>query len=478
MEIKNTKKCTKCGVEKELSEFAKNKNTKDGVKPACKVCVNKQTAEKYRNNPILLEKKNQEARERYKEKTKFTGDIDNTKVKVCNKCGCEKILDKYTKNIAYVDGVENTCKDCKNNDKRDKVKNDSEYREKINQRTRDRYNQRAIENANKQQDLNLIFKVCSKCGIEKDGTCFNKHKSRQDGLTGVCKECRNKYLSDKGKENPEYRITLNEKRLDRINIKKETFKNVDNTKLKVCSKCGTEKTLDKFVKDILCTDGTKNICCECKNKQSKEILNNNPERRVKYNRQRREKINHNEEYRKEIRKKQSEFLKNNPEIKEKYKQQQKDKLKEPEYRDRYNKQQRKYRLSPNSKKSRKIREARPEHRIAKSMRRSIKRVLNYSDMNYVNEKLGYTKHELMSHLEKQFNENMSWENYGTWHVDHIIPITKFDKSTPIYVINHLENLQPLDGFENKSKNNRIELIPERTIGKYVLFLNKSGKYQL
>jgi hypothetical protein len=477
MEINNTKKCTKCGVEKELSEFAKNKNTKDGVKPACKTCVNKQTSEKYFNDSILREKRSQEAKERYKEKLKVEKiTIDFSASKPCIKCGVEKTLDKYTKNISSIDGVENVCKDCKNEHKRNKVKNDSEYREKLNKRGRDRYLQKA--NENKQQDLNLILKVCSKCGIEKDGTCFNKHKSRQDGLTGVCKECRNKYLRDKGKENPEYRYMINQKRQDKIIFKKYTFKGVDNTILKPCSKCGIEKTLDKFSKEILCTDGTKNICNECKNERNKGILNNNPERRIKYNTQRRNKINNNIEYRNKIRQKQREFLKNNPEIKERYKQTQKEKFNDPEYRVIYNNRQRKYHSSPSSKKARKIRESRPEYKIAKAMRHSVKRVLNYSDGNFINEKLGYTKHELMEHLEKQFDENMSWNNYGTWHIDHIIPITKFDKTTPSYIINHLENLQPLDGTENKSKNNRIELIPEISIGEYVLFLNESGKYQL
>lgn len=122
--------------------------------------------------------------------------------------------------------------------------------------------------------------------------------------------------------------------------------------------------------------------------------------------------------------------------------------------------------------------SKPENKMIRTIRDIIKRTLKYKNETYTNKDLGYTKHELKEHLEKQFDENMSWDNYGTWHVDHIIPITKFDKSTPIYVINHLENLQPLDGIENMSKNNRIELLPERTIGEHVLFLNENNKYQL
>ena len=32
------KKCTKCGIEKELTEFHKHKKQKDGLRPRCKTC--------------------------------------------------------------------------------------------------------------------------------------------------------------------------------------------------------------------------------------------------------------------------------------------------------------------------------------------------------------------------------------------------------------------------------------------------------
>jgi len=57
------------------------------------------------------------------------------------------------------------------------------------------------------------------------------------------------------------------------------------------------------------------------------------------------------------------------------------------------------------------------------------------------------------------------ENYGEWHIDHIYPVSKFDKDTPTNIVNALNNLQPLwassriiDGvlYEgNLNKNNKI-----------------------
>jgi len=57
--------------------------------------------------------------------------------------------------------------------------------------------------------------------------------------------------------------------------------------------------------------------------------------------------------------------------------------------------------------------------------------------------LGYSAIDLKNHLEGLFTEGMSWDNYGEWHIDHIIPLYSFDKETPICVVNALNNLQPL-----------------------------------
>lgn len=39
--------------------------------------------------------------------------------------------------------------------------------------------------------------------------------------------------------------------------------------------------------------------------------------------------------------------------------------------------------------------------------------------------VGYTASELRDHLAKQFTKGMSFENYGEWHVDHIVPVSSF-----------------------------------------------------
>lgn len=69
--------------------------------------------------------------------------------------------------------------------------------------------------------------------------------------------------------------------------------------------------------------------------------------------------------------------------------------------------------------------------------------------------LKYSAEDLKKHMEYLFKEGMSWENWGEWHIDHRIPVSKFDPNTPIDIVNSLDNLQPLWAKDNLSKSNKI-----------------------
>ena len=73
--------------------------------------------------------------------------------------------------------------------------------------------------------------------------------------------------------------------------------------------------------------------------------------------------------------------------------------------------------------------------------------------------LKYTPEDLIQHLEKQFTGNMTWENYGEWHVDHKKPITSFNfqemGDDEFMKCWSLDNLQPLWEEENIRKSNKI-----------------------
>lgn len=72
--------------------------------------------------------------------------------------------------------------------------------------------------------------------------------------------------------------------------------------------------------------------------------------------------------------------------------------------------------------------------------------------------LGCTPLEFKAHLESQFDDKMSWDNYGSyWSIDHIKPLSKFDLTIPEEQLKafHYTNCQPLEKIENIKKSNKI-----------------------
>lgn len=102
----------------------------------------------------------------------------------------------------------------------------------------------------------------------------------------------------------------------------------------------------------------------------------------------------------------------------------------------------------------------PKNRAAKNVRRRLKDFLKTKDNNFAKD-IGCTRSELVKHLESQFSEGMNWDNYGSgkngdhvgsWHIDHIIPLSKFEGEYP----NHYTNLQPMWGKKNISWGGKIK----------------------
>jgi len=75
---------------------------------------------------------------------------------------------------------------------------------------------------------------------------------------------------------------------------------------------------------------------------------------------------------------------------------------------------------------------------------------------------GWSMDELAQHLESLFEEGMSWENYGEWHIDHIIPKSivsgeYFDDITFRWLWS-LSNLAPLWAKDNLEKHARTDWV--------------------
>jgi hypothetical protein len=71
--------------------------------------------------------------------------------------------------------------------------------------------------------------------------------------------------------------------------------------------------------------------------------------------------------------------------------------------------------------------------------------------------LGVSYYEAKKHLENQFREGMSWDNYGLkgWHIDHIIPLCVAKTEQELLSLCHYTNLQPLWATDNLRKNKKL-----------------------
>lgn len=72
--------------------------------------------------------------------------------------------------------------------------------------------------------------------------------------------------------------------------------------------------------------------------------------------------------------------------------------------------------------------------------------------------VGFTLADLVRHLESQFQEGMTWDNYGEWHIDHRVPkswyVFESVNDPEFKECWKLDNLKPMWGPENISKGNR------------------------
>jgi hypothetical protein len=92
-------------------------------------------------------------------------------------------------------------------------------------------------------------------------------------------------------------------------------------------------------------------------------------------------------------------------------------------------------------------------------RNILKRTLEYKGVKKsasTLELLGYTAQQLKQRIECQFNNGMSWDNYGTyWEIDHKKAVSRFNENTLPSVVNALSNLQPLIILINRRKSKKI-----------------------
>jgi hypothetical protein len=146
------KACNKCLVDKEFSEFSKNKQKTDGLDIYCKSCK-KEKRQKYLKPTI--EEENLEL---------------NTKR--CFNCKEIKQFSEFAKMKAKADGLNHNCNICKN------VK------------------QRLLHKNKELKEVKVESKVCITCNVDKPSCGFNGHKGMSDGLRSHCIECQSDYRKE------------------------------------------------------------------------------------------------------------------------------------------------------------------------------------------------------------------------------------------------------------------------------------------
>ena len=243
---------------------------------------------------------------------------------------------------------------------------------------------------------------------------------------------------------------------------------------KVCKKCGVEKLLCEFVKDKNKKDGVRNVCKICNNITVKEYVNkyakNNPKKikntQLKYREKNREKeVERSREYREKNLEKIKESQKlyywcnreKRLENREKWFEQNREKAAETQKK--WFEQNREKINNVKRQNHHKKYQTDVLYKLKVNVRNRVKMFLkskNFDlDVNRTYDIVGCSPEDLKDYLSSKFIEGMSWENYGKWHIDHIIPISSSKTKDDVYRLSHYTNLQPLWKEDNLKKGNKI-----------------------
>jgi hypothetical protein len=224
-----------------------------------------------------------------------------------------------------------------------------------------------------------------------------------------------------------------------------------NHTLKKCSKCNKFLELSAFIKHPNTKDKLKNSCRECDKIYMKEYLSKDNNYNIQNEKN---KINSKKKYSSDIVYKNNQnknnklFFKQNPKYWEEYREKNREKI---------NKYQRERKEKTNIYRKEK-RQNDVNFKLKENIRSYIYQTLKCKKSTSFSIYLGCFIEEYKLYLEKQFDKNMNWDNYGVyWEIDHILPLSSFNLNTLLEqkkAFNY-KNTQPLTIHENRSKNGHI-----------------------
>lgn len=285
---------------------------------------------------------------------------------------------------------------------------------------------------------------CDKCKRKLSISLFHKNVT---GYRSTCKECR-------------YKRTKELREARKIhNINKLSYK-----KNKICDKCNKNKPITEFNRRNVSKDGLCSQCRDCYNSNRKKSI---PEQKTNSIVSQTKKCNTCL-----IEKSLSEF-KQTKKSNDGHYHKCKSCWKPVEWNKEKQKASEKKYVQNNPEKIRlkwKRDSTKINRRIRDSLNKRIKEAFYSQKQNKSNKTFDYvgcSKNDLKRWFEYLFTENMSWDNYGKWHIDHVIPCASFDLSSDneIKKCFNWKNLRPCWGEENIEKSSKIiaELIQKQEI---------------
>src|SRR5690625_4333685 len=215
---------------------------------------------------------------------------------------------------------------------------------------------------------------CNSCSKVKPFKDFYKNKTGKYGHSSKCKPCSKqygrKYYSDNKDERLEYYQKHQKDKLrvtrivsDCVNRNWKAFRDKLNQS-KHCSYCKVYKPFDEFYNANADYGkyGLTYNCKQCCYERKKAHIANNKEHYKKYWRQRQRKLREDE-----------------------------------------------------------------GHRIKRNLRARLSHIASKNTMSKATQGLvGCSKEKFKQHIQMRFDEGMSWDNYGEWCFDHIVPCAIFD----------------------------------------------------
>jgi hypothetical protein len=234
-------------------------------------------------------------------------------------------------------------------------------------------------------------------------------------------------------------------------------------KEKKCSKCGEIKSVDEYYKSKLGKYGFSSQCKKCKDNQTKKHRNDNRDVYLEKCRIRNKKNKHKrklwrEKNKDKIQQQTKAFYEKD---KEKW-----DKINLENYYKNKEERLEKGRVYNQKNKKKKLKklhdrlETDVPFKIKFNLRNRIRIAIKfgYKAGSAVRD-LGCSIEECKKYIESQFQEGMTWDNWGRngWYLDHKIPLALFDLTDREQFLKacHYTNLQPLWAKDNLSKGNKI-----------------------